>query len=55
MYRMWKGLEPRFVLSLTGTAVTLIVIFNHILAINTLGWPKYVKAKYNPPAAQVAP
>lgn len=50
MYRMWKGLDARFVLSATGTAVTLIVVFMHILAINTLGWPHYVKAKYNPPA-----
>jgi hypothetical protein len=50
MYRMWKGLDARFVLSATGTAVTLIVVFIHIWAINITGWPKSVKAKYNPPA-----
>jgi hypothetical protein len=54
MYRMWKGLDARFVLSVTGTAVTLIAIYIHIFAFHVTGYPKAAVAKYNPPAA-VAP
>jgi hypothetical protein len=54
MYRMWKGLEPRFVLSLTGTAMALLAVYIHIWAFSISGWPKSTRVKYNPPAA-VAP
>jgi hypothetical protein len=54
MYRMWKGLDARFVLSVSGAAVSLIAVYIHIWAFSITGWPKTARVKYNPPAA-IAP
>lgn len=54
MYRIWKGMEPRFVLSFTFLGLMLLSVYIHFFAFHITGYPKSAAAKYNPPAV-VAP
>jgi len=53
MYRIWKGLDPKIVMSLMGSVLAIMVLVLHTWAFNQFGWPKTLKAKYNPPVAAV--
>jgi hypothetical protein len=48
MHRVWIKLDPHMVLMATGTFVAGAVLVMHIFAFGQLGWPKSLKAKYNP-------
>lgn len=54
MYRVWIKLDPHAVLMATGTFVAGAVLVMHIFAFGQLGWPKSLKAKYNPPTVASA-
>lgn len=54
MYRIWKGLDARFVIATTSTLLFLLSIYIHFFAFHITGYPKSAAAKYNPPAS-VAP
>ena len=51
MYRIWMGLNARMIMSALGTAIAGMVLTLHVWAFGQFGWPKSVKAKYNPPSA----
>jgi hypothetical protein len=51
MHKIWQGLDPHIVLASVGTFVSATVLVIHMFAFSQLGWPKDLKAKYNPPAA----
>ena len=46
MYRIWIGLDPKIVMSLTGTAISVMVLVLHVWAFNQFNWPASLKAKY---------
>ncbi len=54
MHRVWIGLNAHMVLAATGMFVACTVLVMHIFAFGQLGWPKDLKAKYNPPAVASA-
>jgi hypothetical protein len=54
MHRVWIGLDAHQVLAGTATFVVGAVLVMHIFAFGQLGWPKSLKAKYNPPAVASA-
>jgi hypothetical protein len=51
MYKLWQGLSPYVILSSLGSFITICVLVLHFWAFNQFGWPKSLKAKYNPPVA----
>ncbi len=54
MHRVWIGLNAHAVLAATGMFVAGTVLVIHMFAFGQLGWPKSLKAKYNPPAVASA-
>ena len=54
MHRVWISLDPHQVLMGTFSFVAGAVLVMHIFAFGQLGWPKDLKAKYNPPAVASA-
>jgi hypothetical protein len=54
MHRVWIGLDAHQVLMGTATFVVGAVLVMHIFAFGQLGWPKDLKAKYNPSAVASA-
>jgi len=54
MHRVWIGLDPHQALMGFGTFVVGAVLVMHIFAFGQLGWPKTLKAKYNPTAVASA-
>lgn len=54
MYRVWIKMDPHQVLMGTFAFVAGAVLVMHIFAFGQLGWPKSLKAKYNPPAVASA-
>jgi hypothetical protein len=54
MYKIWQGLSPHGVLMGVGTFISGAVLVMHIWAFGQFGWPKSLKAKYNPPAVASA-
>ena len=54
MHRVWVSLDPHQVLLGTVTFVAGAVLFMHIWAFGQFGWPKDLKAKYNPTAVASA-
>lgn len=54
MHRVWIGLDPHQALAGAATFVVGAVLVMHIFAFGQLGWPKSLKAKYNPPAVASA-
>jgi hypothetical protein len=51
MHKIWQGLDPHIVLAAVGTFISGAVLVMHIWAFGQFGWPKDLKAKYNPQAA----
>ncbi|MFN0099314.1 MAG: hypothetical protein ACKVS7_11600 [Gemmatimonadaceae bacterium] len=54
MFRAWIGLNGHEVLMGTAAFVVTAVLVMHIFAFGQLGWPKSLKAKYNPSAVASA-
>jgi hypothetical protein len=51
MYRIWIGLDPKLIMSVTGSAITVIVLVIHLFAFKVVNYPGTTIAKYNPAAA----
>ncbi len=54
MHKLWQGLDPHIVLSAVGSFVTGCVLVLHVWAFSQFGWPKSLKAKYNPSTVAAA-
>ncbi len=46
MYRIWIGLDPKIVMSLTGTAISVMVLVIHLFAFKVVNYPGTTVAKY---------
>jgi hypothetical protein len=46
MHRIWIGLDPKMVMSLSGTAVSIIVLVIHLFAFKVVNYPGSVAQKY---------
>ncbi len=53
MHRIWIGLDPKIVMSATGSFIAGAVLVLHVWAFGQFNWPGTLKAKYatTPPAA----
>jgi hypothetical protein len=54
MYKIWQGQSPHLVLAMVGAFISGAVLVMHIWAFGQFGWPKDLKAKYNPPTVASA-
>lgn len=46
MHRIWVGLDARVILSVTGSAVTIMVLVMHLFAFKALNFPGSISQKY---------
>jgi hypothetical protein len=46
MYRIWIGLDPKIVMSLTGTAISVMVLVIHLFAFKVVNYPGSTITKY---------
>lgn len=46
MYRIWIGLDPKIVMSLSGTAISIMVLVIHVFAFKVVNYPGTTIAKY---------
>jgi hypothetical protein len=46
MYRIWLGLDPKVIMSATGSAITVMVLVIHLFAFKVVNYPGSVMQKY---------
>lgn len=54
MYKLWIGLQPRFVLHIVHGALSIGVLFIHLFAFKAVGYPGSIAQKYPQYFAPVA-